>query len=74
LGGASGVKHVLEIERREGEMAAREQMAAYVANRRKSHEALAKLDPEANYTSDAKRLLEKALQDQAEFEARFGTG
>lgn len=64
---------MLEVEHHQAEMAARDQMAQYVTNRRKSFEALAAIDPDAGYTKAAKEVLDRALQEQADFESKFAS-
>ena len=63
---------MFEDERADLAAATRERLAQYVDNRRKAYEAFAALDPDANYTKDAKRLYDKALRDQADYEAGSG--
>jgi hypothetical protein len=62
---------MLEAERLEAENAARKHLAQYVANRRKLVETFASIDPDAEFTNNAKGFLSKALQDQADFETNL---
>ena len=54
-----------------GEARSRMFMTQYVRNRQLSYEALARVDPEAQFTRDAKERLEKAQRDLEEFEANI---
>lgn len=63
----------LREERRRAEATAREHLTRYVANRVKAVEALGRVDPDAQFTQDAKQRLEKAQRDLAEFEASLAS-
>jgi hypothetical protein len=63
----------LREERRRAEAATREHLTRYVASRAKACEALSRVDPHAQFTRDAKQLLEKAERDLAEYEAYLAT-
>lgn len=59
-------EHLIRAEEKSKEL-----MAQYVANRRKSYEAYARLDPDSQFTKNAKELLDKATRDLEEFKARL---
>jgi hypothetical protein len=62
---------VFELDWREADVALRDRLAQYVDNRRKTYEAFARFDPDANYARDAKQRLDDALRVQAEIEANI---
>ena len=64
---------VLREQLTQAEAKGLELMAQYVANRLKSYEAFARVDPDAQLTQDAKERLKKALLDVEEFEAKLAS-
>jgi hypothetical protein len=68
------VEHNLGILREQltrAEAKGRELMAQYIANRQKSYDVSARLDPNSQQTKNAIELLDKARSDLAEFETRL---
>jgi chromosome segregation ATPase len=64
---------VLREQLTQAEARGRELINQFVANRRKTHDAYARMDPHSQFTSDMKELLDKALRDLEEFEARLAS-